>query len=260
MTIGFVPTMGALHHGHLSLVERCIKENDVAVCSIFVNPMQFNNQSDLAIYPRDFDGDCKKLKESGVDMIFAPSVVEMYPEEVKTQYDFGSLDKVMEGRFRPGHFNGVAVVVKRLFDIIEPDLAYFGEKDFQQLAIITKLEQMLSLNIRIIGCPIIREKDGLAMSSRNLLLNKEQRAEAVLINTALTTAKGKMTEYSVLEVKAMVTAMIELSPILRLEYFDIVNTNTLLPVDNWDDANNIVACIAAYAGKTRLIDNMVMKP
>jgi len=183
--IGFVPTMGALHLGHISLIRRARQENAVVICSIFVNPIQFNNPDDLAKYPRTLESDAAMLDEAGCDAVFAPTTVEMYPEPDTTIFDFGMLDKVMEGKFRPGHFNGVAIVVRHLLEIVRPDVVYFGEKDFQQLTIVRKMVDMLSLPVRIVTCPIVRETDGLAMSSRNQRLLPQERAVAPLLYTAL---------------------------------------------------------------------------
>ena len=185
ISIGFIPTMGTLHKGHLSLLQRSKDENDISLCSIFVNPIQFNNKQDLEKYPRTLEEDCRKLEQAGCDIVFAPSVDEMYPEKVKMQYDFGHLDKVMEGKHRPGHFNGMAVVVKKLFDICIPHRAYFGEKDFQQLMIIRELVKMNKIPVTVIGCAIIREDDGLAMSSRNTRLSPHERSIAPEIHKTL---------------------------------------------------------------------------
>ncbi|PID95528.1 MAG: pantoate--beta-alanine ligase [Bacteroidetes bacterium] len=254
-SIGFVPTMGALHNGHLSLVEQAGKNNDIVAVSIFVNPLQFNNKEDLEKYPRNVNEDIEKLKKKGVDIVFMPSVEEMYPEKVEKSYDFGSLERVMEGAFRPGHFNGVAIVVERLFNIIQPDNAYFGEKDFQQLAIIKRLVEIEQMDLKIIGCPIIREESGLAMSSRNERLTKQERAEATIIFRTLSEAAQMKKTHSLGEVEAYVKKCFDESS-LRLEYFSLVDADTLLPIKAWTDSKNIRGFIAAFSGHVRLIDNI----
>jgi pantoate--beta-alanine ligase len=254
--VGFVPTMGALHDGHLSLVRRAAKENDYVVASIFVNPIQFNNKEDLINYPRDIDSDVAKLRAEGCDMLFMPSTEEMYPEPVTTVYDLGHLDKVMEGKYRPGHFNGVVVVVRKLFEIIEPDRAYFGEKDYQQLVIIQYMTKMLHLPVEIIPCPTVREKDGLAMSSRNARLTKKERQIAPQINKILNDAKVKAAHSTVEGLKRYVEIQFKKTDKLNLEYFEIADMNTLIPVDSWEKRSNIIACVAVYLGGIRLIDNI----
>ena len=216
-SIGFVPTMGALHQGHLSLIEKSNLENDYTVCSIFVNPIQFNNPNDLEKYPRNLDGDIEMLNAQLCDFIFAPTVTEMYPKYLpKEEFYFGYLEEVMEGKFRPGHFYGVAVVVKRLFDIVEPNKAYFGIKDFQQLTIIRELVRYSQLPIEIVACPIIREADGLAMSSRNVRLSKEQRQAAPFIYQTLLKVKKKATELPIEELKAWTISQINLNPCMKV--------------------------------------------
>lgn len=257
--IGFVPTMGALHKGHISLVERSVEENDITVVSIFVNPTQFNDTNDLKNYPRMPEKDISLLNEAGVDIVFMPSESEMYPEPDSRVFDFGTLDKVMEGKFRPGHFNGVAQVVSKLFDIVNPHRAYFGEKDYQQLAIIRAMVGILGYNIEIVGCPIAREPDGLAMSSRNLLLTPEHRRSAPAIYKTLADARNKTDEFSVKEMISWVEKQINSNPNLRVEYFELVDADTLLPVSSWEHPNRIVGCIAVWAGKVRLIDNLEFK-
>ena len=258
LSVGFVPTMGALHKGHIELVNHSVKGNDVTVCSIFVNPVQFNNPDDLEKYPRTFDHDVAILRDAACDVVFYPSVKEIYPEPVTRQYDFGMLDKVMEGRFRPGHFNGVAIVVKRLFDIVAPDRAYFGEKDFQQLAIIRALVKLDNLDVEIIPCPIVREPDGLAMSSRNVRLNEEQRKNAPLIYDTLLFAKKMYPHFQPDELKKEVEQRINNNPHMQLEYFEISDTATLEPVEQNKSKKPVVACIAVYMGEVRLIDNMIL--
>ncbi len=255
-TIGFVPTMGALHDGHLALVRHAAEENNFVVVSIFVNPIQFNNQDDLAKYPRTLESDIEKLEGTGCKLVFAPSAEEMYPEPDLTEFDFGHLDKVMEGRFRPGHFKGVAIVVKKFFEIVTPHKAYFGEKDFQQLTIIRKMVEMHQMPVEVVACPIVREADGLAMSSRNIRLTDEERREGTAIYKALS---GVAESYSWLipeGVKHLVWGEINDSPYFRVEYVDVVDSETLLPVEDWMDVNHAVVCVAAFIGSVRLIDNI----
>jgi len=258
-SIGFVPTMGALHRGHISLVRKAVEENNIVVVSIFVNPTQFNDKSDLTNYPRTPDTDIKLLEEAGVNYIFMPSEKEIYPEPDSRVFDFGLLDKVMEGEHRPGHFNGVAQVVSKLFDIVEPNRAYFGQKDFQQLAVIRQLVKLLALTIEIVSCPIVREIDGLAMSSRNLLLDPAKRNSAPRIYQTLSEARNKAHELSVKELILWVVANINNDANLTVEYFSLADSNSLQPVSNWDDSNSIIGCIAVKAGSVRLIDNVFFK-
>jgi pantoate--beta-alanine ligase len=254
-SVGFVPTMGALHQGHLHLVDCAARDNDIVVASVFVNPVQFNNPGDLAKYPRDLEGDTKKLAVHHVDYIFAPSVEEMYPKEVKKSYDFGLVDKVMEGKYRPGHFNGVAVVVHRLFNIVEPDKAYFGEKDFQQLAVIRKLVEQEQIPVNVIVCETIREADGLAMSSRNQRLTPHERKEAPFIYATLKNAVELSKNQTVAEVKRYVLEKLDETNI-KTEYFEIVDSHTLQPIKSWSESEHPRGCIAAYLGNVRLIDNI----
>lgn len=258
-TIGLVPTMGALHEGHLSLVKQCIADNDVCIVSIFVNPTQFNNKEDLKKYPRNLERDCEYLKSVGVGVIFAPSVDEVYPEPDTRQFDFGQLDKVMEGEHRPGHFNGVAQVVSRLFDIVKPDRAYFGEKDFQQLAIIREMVKQLKLDINIVPMPIVREVSGLALSSRNERLTATQKEVAVNISKVLAESKEWMKNSSVEEVIKAVTTTLDSFTELKVEYYEIVDGYTLQSVADWKDSDYIVGCIAIFCGEVRLIDNIIYK-
>ena len=258
-TIGLVPTMGALHEGHLSLVKQCIADNDVCIVSIFVNPTQFNNKEDLKKYPRNLERDCEYLKSVGVGVIFAPSVDEVYPEPDTRQFDFGQLDKVMEGEHRPGHFNGVAQVVSRLFDIVKPDRAYFGEKDFQQLAIIREMVKQLKLDINIVPMPIVREVSGLALSSRNERLTATQKEVAVNISKVLAESKEWMKTSSVEEVIKAVTTTLDSFTELKVEYYEIVDGYTLQSVTDWKDSDYIVGCIAIFCGEVRLIDNIIYK-
>lgn len=258
-TIGLVPTMGALHNGHASLVKRSVTENDVTVVSIFVNPTQFNDKNDLVNYPRDLDADTRLLDGIGADIAFAPEVEEMYPEPDTRRFSFAPLDEVMEGPFRPGHFNGVAQIVSKLFYAVEPDRAYFGEKDFQQLAIIRCMVKQLGLAIEIVGCPIVREADGLAMSSRNMLLTTEERTRALAISRTLFASVEYATEHSLAETKSFVENTINSIDGFKLEYYQIVDGNTLQPVADWDDSDYVVGCIALFCGKIRLIDNIKYK-
>ena len=257
--IGFVPTMGALHRGHLSLVERSVKENRYTIVSIFVNPTQFNDQKDLERYPRDLNKDLELLEGYGVDVVFAPDTKEIYPEKDSRVFDMGGLDKYGEGGFRPGHFNGVAQVVTRLFDIITPDRAYFGEKDFQQLAIIKYVTTDLKLPVGIIGVPIYRDEDGLALSSRNMLLSPEHREVAPHIFRTISKAKELMRKYTPLMVAEMVKNEINSCELLETEYVEIINALNLKPVSEWDQAEEIQLCCAVYAGPIRLIDNIKLR-
>lgn len=255
--IGFVPTMGALHNGHIQLVKRCVAENEFAVVSVFVNPTQFNDKNDLLKYPRTLEADCKLLEEAGCNLVFAPTVDEVYPEKDTRLFDFGQLDKVMEGEFRPGHFNGVAQVVSKLFDMVTPDNAYFGEKDFQQLAIIRQMVKQLNSPVEIHPCPIVREESGLAMSSRNTRLTPEQLAEAPKIYQTLLASKAMKETKSVSEVKAWVINELNKNEFFRVEYFDIVDGLTLQSLNNWSESGYAVGCIAAFCGEVRLIDNII---
>lgn len=256
-TIGFVPTMGALHKGHKSLVSRSVSENDFNVVSIFVNPTQFNNSDDLNKYPRNLEADAKMLEAVGCQLIFAPQPSDIYtPEELteRFQFDFGGLDQVMEGKFRPGHFNGVVQIVSKLFSLIKPDKAYFGEKDFQQLAIIHRMVEVLKLNIDIVDCPIIREESGLAMSSRNERLTDEQRKYAAGISEVLSESRNFVPQMSPVEITDHVIRSIDSINGLKVEYYEIVNAGTLQPVKSWDEPS--VGCIAVFCGDVRLIDNI----
>ena len=255
--VGFVPTMGALHKGHISLVENAANENNVVIVSIFVNPTQFNNPEDLKRYPRNLENDLNMLKNVGCDLVFAPSVAEMYPVPDNRKFQFGALETVMEGKYRPGHFNGVAQVVSKLFDMVKPDKAYFGLKDFQQLAIVKSMVKQLNMPVEIVPCPIIREKSGLAMSSRNELLSAEERENASIISETIFMAKELAGQKSVKELVKWVTERINKNPFLNVEYFEIVDDTNLQPIKNWEDENIKVGCIAVYCGKVRLIDNIV---
>lgn len=258
-TVGFVPTMGALHEGHLSLVKQCLADNDVCVVSIFVNPTQFNDKEDLKKYPRNVEKDCRLLNTISENLIvFNPSESEVYPEPDTRIFNFGQLDKVMEGKFRPGHFNGVAQVVSRLFDIVKPDRAYFGEKDFQQLAIIRHMVRQLKLDVQIVPMPIIREQSGLALSSRNARLTDVQRASAVNISKILFKSRNEMYKHlTIAETIKKVTDQINAVQNLEVEYFEIVDGTTLQPLNDWSESEYVVGCIAVFCGEVRLIDNIV---
>ena len=254
--IGFVPTMGALHAGHLSLVKRCVDENDICVVSVFVNPTQFNDKKDLETYPRTLEKDCELLQSAGCDYVFAPSVEEMYPEPDTRVFDFGKVMQVMEGARRPGHFNGVAQVVSKLFYIVEPDNAYFGEKDFQQIAVIRSMVKQLGMSVKINDCPILREADGLAMSSRNTRLTPELRQKAPLIARTLKESTNFAPAKGVQEVIDYVVNTINQEPDMEVEYFEIVDGNTLESIKDWKDTDYPVGCITVYCGEVRLIDNI----
>lgn len=255
-SIGFVPTMGALHEGHLSLVKYSNSQNDITVVSIFVNPTQFNDKNDYQRYPRILDNDIKILQTVTCDYLFTPTEKEMYPENDTREFDFGSLDKVMEGKFRPGHFRGVALIVSKLFEIVNPYRAYFGEKDFQQVAIIKHITRELKFAIEIIPCPILREPDGLAMSSRNMLLSADERKQVPIISKTLFNALEKAKNLSVDETKDWVVCTINENPYLKVEYFEIVDDSKLEPVKNWNQSGSKVGCIAVHVGNIRLIDNV----
>ena len=262
LSVGFVPTMGALHAGHLSLVRRAARENDRVAVSIFVNPIQFNNPSDLEKYPRDLAADLEQLGSilGEDDFVFAPTVPEMYPEPDTRVYDFGPLATVMEGRFRPGHFNGVGVVVNKLLRIVEPQKAYFGEKDFQQLAIIRELVRIEQLPVQIVPCAIVREPDGLAMSSRNVRLTPEHRSAAPVIYQTLRQAAGLTGESSPAELRKLMTCTLEQSGLFRVEYIEFADETTLVPVDAWEQSARIRCFLAIQAGEVRLIDNHPLYP
>lgn len=254
--VGLVPTMGALHAGHISLVKRCVAENDICVVSDFVNPTQFNDKHDLETYPRTLDADCALLEPVGCDYVFAPSVAEMYPEPDTRVFNLGPVAEVMEGPRRPGHFNGVAQVVSKLFYIVEPDNAYFGEKDFQQIAVIREMVRQLNLPVHIVDCPIQREADGLALSSRNTRLTPEQRQKASVIARTLKESTTFVPAKSVQEVIDYVVNTINQVPEMEVEYFEIVDGNTMQPIQNWSDTTYPVGCITVYCGEVRLIDNI----
>jgi len=272
-TVGFAPTMGALHQGHVSLITAAKKQCDIVVCSIFVNPTQFNDLSDLEKYPRTIDADCVILRSAGCDILFAPEVSEIYTArelELKQQHmedkswtmgktvDFGLLDKVMEGAHRPGHFNGVAQVVSKLFRIVQPVKAFFGQKDFQQLSVIRSMVKQLDLPIEIIACPIVRETDGLAMSSRNRRLSAEERDEVKLIYQTLSIVKENYQLSTIADLKKLVEVAFKLSALIKLDYFEIVDSETLQPIAAFDTGRSAVACIAVQLQTVRLIDNVII--
>lgn len=255
-SIGFVPTMGALHAGHVSLIEKAKAENDIVVCSIFVNPTQFNDPKDLENYPRMPEMDIALLKSAGADIVFLPTPSEIYPNGPQLlAISLGFMEEIMEGAFRPGHFRGVATVVNRLFEIVQPSNSYFGEKDFQQLAIIRKMVVLLNHTTTIIGCPTLRESDGLAMSSRNMLLTTEQRKAAPLIYKAMEMAKEFIPHHSPAAVIALVKRYIQKSPYLSVQYFELVNPDTLEDISNWEEGQPVQGCIAVLTEGPRLIDN-----
>ena len=257
--IGLVPTMGALHEGHASLVRRAVAENDIVVVSDFVNPTQFNDTNDLLKYPRTLEADCELLEKEGVAYVFAPSVEEVYPEPDTRQFSYAPLDTVMEGKYRPGHFNGVCQIVSKLFMMVEPDKAYFGEKDFQQLAIIREMVRQMQFPLQIVGCPIVREADGLALSSRNARLSDEQRQQALNISRTLFASKEYATSHTVEETQKFVEDGIASSEGLELEYFELVDGTTLQKISSWDETEYAVGCITVYCGEVRLIDNIKYK-
>ena len=257
--IGFVPTMGALHAGHRSLVERARKENETVVVSVFVNPTQFNDKNDLRNYPRTPEADCKVLDEAGADIVFMPSVEDIYPEPDTRIFDFGLIDKVMEGATRPGHFNGVAQVVSRLFGLVKPARAYFGEKDFQQIAVIKAMVKQLAIDIDIVECAIVRGEDGLALSSRNELLTPEHRKAAPHIYATISQAAEKMATMSPAELTAWMVETIDSNPLLKTIYFEAVDALTMQKVEKWEDSERIQGCCAVQAGNIRLIDNIRIK-
>ena len=257
--IGFVPTMGALHAGHRSLVERARRENDTVVVSVFVNPTQFNDKNDLKNYPRTPEADCAILEAAGADIVFMPSVEDIYPEPDTRQFDFGMVDKVMEGATRPGHFNGVAQVVSRLFALVNPARAYFGEKDFQQIAVIKAMVEQLAIDIEIVECAIVRGEDGLALSSRNELLTPEHRAAAPHIYATISQCASKMESTTPEELTNWVVATIDSNPLLKTIYFEAVDARTMQRVEKWSDSERIQGCCAVQAGNIRLIDNIRIK-
>ena len=254
--IAFVPTMGALHEGHLSLVRRALKENDCCIVSVFVNPTQFNNPRDLETYPRTLDADSHLLASIGTTALFAPEVETIYPEPDTRVFHVGAVAEVMEGKYRPGHFNGVMQVVSRLFNLVQPDCAYFGEKDFQQIAVLRAMAREIKSPVEIVACPIVREEDGLARSSRNTLLSEEGRAQAPNIYRILSESRTWSKELSPKAVIERATQLLDAIPTLRVEYFEIVDADTLQPITRWEDSPKPHGCITVYCGDVRLIDNI----
>jgi len=256
-SIGFVPTMGALHDGHLALVRKSTQENDLTVCSIYVNPTQFNNPDDLARYPRTIDQDMEKLNIVGCDVLFCPSNSEIYPEKTIIRFDFGPLEQIMEGAFRPGHFSGVAKVVSKLFNIVQPDIAYFGQKDFQQFKIIECLVHELKFNVRLRCEPIYREKDGLAMSSRNMRLSDDQRKNAIVFYESLQLARQRLKEGLLISAaREEIRQYCESKPEVRLEYLELADTTNFVQLAS--ATNSAILLIAGYVGDVRLIDNLLL--
>ncbi len=259
--IGLVPTMGALHAGHASLVGRSVKENDVTVVSVFVNPTQFNDKKDLETYPRTLEADCRLLESMGADIVFAPSAEEVYPEPDTRTFSYPPTDTVMEGEFRPGHFNGVCQIVSKLFSYVEPDKAYFGEKDFQQIAVVKAMVKDLNIPVEICPCKIVREDDGLALSSRNALLTAEERTLAVNISKTLFASVDYAKEHTLEETKKFVIDTINAHEGLEVQYYEIVDGDSLRSLASWDDSDYIVGCITVFCGArpVRLIDNVKYK-
>lgn len=260
-SVGLVPTMGALHEGHASLVKRCVDECDVSVVSVFVNPTQFNDKNDLASYPRNLEADCELLRQLGASIVFAPSVEEVYPEPDTRTFSYPPIDTVMEGAKRPGHFNGVCQVVSKLFMFVKPERAFFGEKDFQQIAVVRAMTRDLGLPVEIVPCPIVREASGLALSSRNQLLTDNERAIASTINCVLQKSLDWAKAESVEQVTAHVVSELDSVDGLQTEYFQIVDGDTLQPISKWSDSDSVVGCITIYCGQrpVRLIDNIRYK-
>ncbi len=260
-SIGLVPTMGALHNGHASLVRRSVRENDVTVVSVFVNPTQFNDKSDLEKYPRTLEADVELLESIGADFAFAPSVAEMYPEEDTRVFSYPPTDTVMEGGFRPGHFNGVCQIVSKLFMAVEPTRAYFGEKDFQQIAVIRRMVEDKGFKLTIVACPIVRENDGLALSSRNSLLSQQERDLAVNISRVLFISRDYAKNHTLAETKQWVVDTLNALDGLEVQYYEIVDAKSLQSVNDWNDAESIQGCITVFCGSipVRLIDNVKYK-
>ncbi len=257
--VGLVPTMGALHEGHISLVRRCVSENDICVVSVFVNPTQFNDKGDLERYPRTPEADVALLEQNGCNIVFMPSVEEMYPEPDTRIFDLGGVAAVMEGAYRPGHFNGVAQIVSKLFYAVKPNRAYFGEKDFQQIAVIKEMNRQIGGIVEIVPCPIVREESGLAKSSRNTLLTEEQRVKAAKISRVLKESVNFVGVKSVKETIEWVERQFKDDSEFRMDYYSIVDGNSLQDISDWGDSDYIVGCIAIYLGKIRLIDNIKYK-
>ncbi|TXK36397.1 pantoate--beta-alanine ligase [Pontibacter qinzhouensis] len=258
-SIGFVPTMGALHNGHLQLIRAAAQQNDITICSVFVNPTQFNNQEDYKLYPRSLEQDTAALAAVGCDYLFAPTAADMYPEQSLLHFSFGVLEEVMEGAHRPGHFNGVAIIVSKLFHLVQPHRAYFGQKDLQQVAVVRQLVQGLGFDLEVVCYPTIREASGLAMSSRNKRLDVQQLEHATHLHKALLRAEAQIGAKPVAAIKEDIVAYLAKVPQLQLEYFEIANPATLQPVPDLSAEPEVALCIAAHVGPVRLIDNMIVK-
>ncbi|WP_207424554.1 pantoate--beta-alanine ligase [Desertivirga brevis] len=256
--IGFVPTMGALHQGHLSLIEIAARNTDCVVCSIFVNPTQFNDPEDLAKYPRPIDADIAMLEQVNCDVLFLPAVQEMYSGDEQWSIDLGYLERILEGRFRPGHYQGVTQIVKKLFDVVQPNKAFFGQKDFQQVKVIMKMVELYSMPVEIVMCPILREEDGLAMSSRNIHLSPSERVEALALSKTLNSTRENFAIKPISQLQQDAESFLQNSEGVELEYFEICNAETLMPAESKDEAG-LVALVAAKVGRTRLIDNIIIK-
>ena len=256
-SVGFVPTMGALHQGHLSLIAAARDKTDIVVCSIFVNPTQFNDKKDLENYPRPIEDDISKLRQAKCDVLFLPDVDEMYTSDDKWYIELNNLDNILEGEIRPGHYQGVTQIVKKLFDIVTPDYAFFGQKDFQQFVVISYMVKTLGMKVQLIRCPIVREDDGLAMSSRNVYLSAEDRQNALALFRALTNARKDFDTLSIEQVKQNALDYLTTAPGIEYEYFEIYNADTFRPALS-TDKNNIIALVAARVGKIRIIDNMIL--
>ena len=257
-SVGFVPTMGALHLGHLSLIKAARTKSDIVVCSIFVNPTQFNDKKDLENYPRPIKDDIRKLKRAECDVLFIPEVDEMYNSSDHWLMELGNLDKILEGKTRPGHYQGVTQIVKKLFDIIKPDYAFFGQKDYQQFMVVSYMVKKLRIRVRMIQCPIIREDDGLAMSSRNVYLAPDYRKNALALFQSLNKARDEFNEKSIRQIKRDAIAFLNASVGIEAEYFEIYNARTFEPVSS-KRTENLIALVAARVGKIRIIDNMILK-
>lgn len=257
-TIGFVPTMGALHQGHISLINYSKKETDITVCSIFVNPTQFNNPSDLKHYPRTPEADIKLLEVAGCDVLYMPEVSDVYPENDIRKFDFGYLDTILEGATRPGHFNGVGQVVSILLEGVKPDKAYFGSKDYQQVMVVKSLVKQLNLPVEIIACPILREPDGLAMSSRNVRLNEQERLEAAAIPEMMKLGNQILKLYGIAEAKKYINSVVATIPNMKLEYYEVCDAETLELLTEFNPKQKAVSLIAVFVGNIRLIDNWMV--
>ena len=257
-TIGFIPTMGALHNGHLSLIEIAKKKCDYVVVSIFVNPTQFNDKKDFEKYPRNIEADIKMLEKAKVDVVFTPSEKEIYPKPDKRKFHFGKLDQILEGKHRPSHFNGVGQVLSILFEMVEPDLSFFGQKDYQQVLVIKELVKQLGLKTEVVACPTIRDEEGLALSSRNQLLSEEEYDEATFIPLWMNEVKKLSLRYKVSQIKARIETLVSQHTNMKLEYFEICDAANLNPIQDFEEAKESIAVIAIYVGKIRLIDNLML--